>query len=50
MIFQAGNVRESASLFNLKLKKIMIRVNSRIRTHDLEDPVCYANLQTTEDL
>ena len=46
MIFQAGNVRESASLFNLKLKqktKKMIMVDSRIRTHNLEDPlVCYA--------
>ena len=43
MIFQAGNVRESASLFNLKLKKKKIMVDSRIRTHDLEEPVCYAN-------
>ena len=43
MIFQAGNVRESASLFNLKFIKKKIMVDSRIRTHDLEEPVCYAN-------
>ena len=38
MIFQAGNVHESASLFNLKEKYIYMK-ESRIRTHDLDDPV-----------
>ena len=37
-LFQAGNVHESASLFNLKEKKIDMK-GSRIRTHDPEDPV-----------
>ena len=38
MIFQARNVHESASLFNLKEKKIDMKGN-KIRTHDPEDPV-----------
>jgi len=38
MIFQAGNVHESASLFNLKEKQIDMK-GSRILTHDPEDPV-----------
>ena len=49
MIFQAGNVYESANLFNLKEKKNDTK-DSRIRTHDRDDPVCYANHKTTEDL
>ena len=48
MIFQAGNVRESASLFNLKEKNYM--KDSKIQTHDLDGLVCCANHQTTEDL
>ena len=49
MIFQVRNVHESASLFNLKEKTVMI--NSRIRSCDTEDPVqvYHANLQTTGD-
>ena len=42
MIFQAGNVHESASLFNLKEKKIDMK-DSRIRTHDPDGAVYYAN-------
>ena len=42
MIFQAGNVHESASLFNLKEKKIDMK-GSRIRTHDPEDLVYHTN-------
>ena len=38
MIFQAGNVHESAGLFNLKEKKNNTK-NSRIRTHDPDGPV-----------
>ena len=38
MIFQAGNVHESASLFNLKEKKNDTK-DSRIRTHDPGGPV-----------
>ena len=49
MIFQAGNVYESANLFNLKEKKNDTKDN-RIRTHDPDGPVCYANHKTTEDL
>ena len=49
MIFQAGNVHESASLFNLKEKKFDTK-DSRIRTHDPDGPVYYANHKTTEDL
>ena len=41
MIFQAGNVHESASLFNLK--KQINKKDSRIRTHDPDGPVYYAN-------
>ena len=41
MIFQAGNVHESASLFNLKEKNDM--KGSRIRIHDPEDPIYQAN-------
>ena len=42
MIFQAGNVHESASLFNLKEKKNDMS-RSRIRTHDPEGPVYHTN-------
>ena len=42
MIFQAGNVDESASLFNLKEKQIGVK-DSRIRTHDQDDPVHHTN-------
>ena len=49
MIFQAGTVHESASLFNLKEKKIYMRDN-RIRTAHPDGPVYYANHWTTEDL
>ena len=45
MIFQAGTVHESASLFNLKEKKniyIYMRDN-RIRNDDPDGPVYYAN-------
>ena len=42
MIFQAGNVHESASLFTLKEKKIDMK-DSRIRIHDPDSPVYYAN-------
>ena len=48
MIFQAGNVYESANLFNLKKKNDT--TDSRIRTYDSGGPVCYANHKTTEDL
>ena len=49
MIFHAGNVHESDStLLNLKEKKNDMR-DSRIRTHDPEDPVYHAKHQTTED-
>ena len=41
MIFQAGNVNESASLFNLKEKKYM--KDSGIGTHNLVGPVYYTN-------
>ena len=41
MIFQAGNVHESASLFNLK-EKIDMK-SSKIWTHDPENPVYHAN-------
>ena len=47
MIFQAGNVYESASQF--EIKKIDSK-DSRIRTHDPGGPLYYANHQTTEDL
>ena len=40
MIVQAGNVHESASLFNLK-EKNLYRKDSRIQTHDLDGPVYY---------
>ena len=49
MRFQAGNVHESASLFNLKEKKFDTE-DGRIRTHDPDGAVYYANHQTTEDL
>ena len=42
LIFRAGNVHESASLFNLKEKKID-RKASRIWTHDPDGPVYYDN-------
>ena len=48
MIFQAGNVYESANLFNLKKKNDT--TDSRIRTHDSDSPVSYTNHKTTEDL
>ena len=41
MIFHTGNVHESASLFNLKEKKINMK-DSRIRTHYPDGPVYYA--------
>ena len=43
------NGHESASLFNLKEKKTDTK-DSRIRTHDPDSPVYYANHYTTEDL
>ena len=49
MIFQARNVHESASLFNLREKNIN-KKDSRIRTHDPDDAVYYANHYTNEDL
>ena len=49
MIFQAGNVHESASLLNLKEKKIDMK-GRRIRTHDPEGPVYHTNTETTEHL
>ena len=43
MIFQGGqNVHKSASLFNFKEQKID-RKDSRIRTHDPDGSVYYAN-------
>ena len=42
MIFQAGNVHESASLFNLKEKKPDMK-DSRILTYDPDGAVYYAN-------
>ena len=42
MIFQAGNVHESASRFTLKEKKIDTK-DSGIRTHDPDGAVYYAN-------
>ena len=44
MIFQAGNVYESASLFNWKEKKIDMK-GGRFWTHDLENLVYHANHQ-----
>ena len=44
MRFQAGNVHESASLFNLKEKKFDTE-DGRIRTHDPDGAVYYANHQ-----
>ena len=49
MIFQAGNVHESASPLNLKEKKNDTK-DRGIRTHDPDSPVHYANHYTTEDL
>ena len=49
MIFQAGNVYESASLFNLEENKIDAK-DGRIRTHDPNGLVYYAYHWTTEDL
>ena len=49
MTFQAGNVHESASLFNLKGKKVGMK-GSTIRTHDPEGPAYNTNHQTTEEL
>ena len=48
MIFQAGNVLESVSLFNSKEKNDT--KDSRIRTHDPDGSVYHANHYTTEDL
>ena len=42
MLFQAGNVHQSASLFNLKEKKLDIK-DSKIRTYDPDGAVYYAN-------
>ena len=42
MTFQAGNVQESASLFNLKEKNVDVK-GSRIRTHNPEDLVYHTN-------
>ena len=42
MIFQAGNVHESASLFIFKEKNLYER-QYRIRFHDLDGPVYYPN-------
>ena len=39
MIFQVGNVYESASLFNLKEKKNYMKDSTGMRTHDLDSPV-----------
>ena len=49
MIFQSGNVHESASLFNLKEKEELLRktVGFAPTTQVVQD---YANHQTTEDL
>ena len=49
MIFQAWNVHESASLFNLKEKKINTE-DSRIWTYAPYGPVYYVSHLTTEDL
>lgn len=49
MTFQAGNVHEIASLFNLKKKKIVLK-SDRIWTYDLENIVYHAKHQTTADL
>ena len=42
MIFQAGNVHETASLFNLKEKNNYMK-DCSIRTNDLDCPLYYAN-------
>ena len=42
MIFQTGNVHESAILSNLKEKKVDLK-DRRIRTRDPDGPVYYAN-------
>ena len=49
MIFQAENIHEKASLFNLKEKKIDTKY-SGIRTRDPDGPVYYAKHYSTEDL
>ena len=51
MVFQAGNVHESASLFNLKENKLIWKTVG-FETHDPGGPeaVYYANHMTTEDL
>ena len=49
MIFQAGNVHESTSPFNLKEKKLM-RNTDGFEPHGLDSLVYYANHYTTEDL
>ena len=46
MIFQAWNVHESASLFNLKEEEKLAKIDMksrRIWTHDLENLVYHAN-------
>ena len=49
MIFQAGDVHESASLFSdLKEKKINMK-DSGIRTHNPGGPIYYADHWTTEN-
>ena len=47
MIFQAGNVHESASLFNLKKKDT---IDSRIRTDYPDGLIFYANYWIIEEL
>ena len=43
MIFQAGDVHETANLFNLKEKKYINMKDSRMRTHNPGGPIYYAN-------
>ena len=43
MIFQAGNVHESASFFNLKEKKMFDVKDSKIWTYDPGHPVYHTN-------
>ena len=43
MIFQAGNVHESGTLFNLKEKKIIWKTVEFEPTYDLDGPVYYTN-------
>ena len=50
MIFQAGNVYESANLFNLKKKKMTRQTVGFEPTTQMVQYATYANHKTTENL